>query len=299
MPDADTRTSGRDDATTGGVGNTPTAARDAEVEQRLIDKELEAERTRKKNERIQVNAARVAIMLVFLGAWEWASGSILDEFFFASPTAIGSALDKHLLGGDLLWHLQITVFEAVAGYGIGVLVGIAAAVAVASMARVYAVVEPFVLAIYGIPRIALAPLFIIWFGIGISSKIIIAAFMVFFLVFMNTVAGFQSTNRSLMAVSRLMGAGRGDLLFKVMLPAATPYIMTGLRVAVPTAVIGAVVGEFISSTRGIGFFISRASFQLDIASAFAAIFALMIVILLMNTAINVADRHLMRWRDGT
>ncbi len=272
--------------------------RDPAVEEQLIERELVREHRTNVQERIRVNLLRLGLLAAFLLLWETLSGWVLDPFFFSSPLAIIAALDRHLLNGDLLWHLQITVYEAVAGYGIGVVVGVVSAVVVASMKRVYAVVEPFVLAVYGIPRIALAPLFIIWFGIGLTSKILIAAFMVFFIVFMNTVAGFQSTPKGLLAVSRLMGAGRRDLLFKVMLPSATPYIMTALRIAVPTSVIGAVVGEFISSTRGIGFFISRASFQLDIASAFAAIFTLMIVILLMNGTVNLADKRLMRWREG-
>lgn len=272
--------------------------RDLAVEAQLIEDELSSARRRGREELLRVNLLRLLLLAAFLALWEFASGRLLDPFFFSSPLAILAALDRHVLGGDLLWHLQITVYQSVSGYGIGVVVGVLSAVVVASMKRVYAVVEPFVLAVYGIPRIALAPLFIIWFGIGMTSKVLIAAFMVFFVVFMNTVAGFQAADRGLIAVSRLMGANRLTLLVKVMLPSATPYIMTALRIAVPTAVIGAVVGEFISSTRGIGFFISRASFQLDIASAFAAIFMLMIVILLMNGTVNLIDKRFMRWREG-
>lgn len=239
---------------------------------------------------------RMIVVVGFLAIWQFAAGRLIDDFFTSSPLAITEALWRSLTERQLLWHAQITVIEAVSGFVIGSSVGVVLALVVTRFGKLYETVQPLVMAVYGIPRIALAPLFITWFGIGITSKIIISAFMVFFIVFMNTVAGFYSTSDKLIQTSMLMGASRNQLLLKVLLPSALPYIMTALRIVVPTAMIGAIVGEFISAQRGLGFFISRATFSFDIAGAFSAIFLLMVTVISMNGIVNVLDRRLMKWR---
>jgi NitT/TauT family transport system permease protein len=123
--------------------------------------------------------------------------------------------------------------------------------------------------------------------------------MVFFVVFMNTISGVNSTNPHFINISRILGANYWQLMMKVIVPSAMPYILTALRIVVPTAMIGAIVGEFISSQRGLGFFISRATFMFDTASAFAGILMLLVVILVMNETVNRLESRLMRWqRDG-
>lgn len=280
-------------------------ARDLGVEADLVQHVLREERRSERRRARSIIALRVVVVLAFLVGWQFASGRLMDAFFISSPVAIAQALWRAIAEGRLLWHAQITVIEAVSGYVLGSALGVISALVVAKFERLYEVVQPLVLAVYGIPRIALAPLFITWLGIGISSKIVIAAFMVFFIVFMNTIAGFQSANGKLIQVSLMMGASRNEILWKVLLPSALPYIMTALRIVVPTAMIGAIVGEFISAQRGLGFFISRATFSFNIAGAFAAIFVLMVIVITMNAAVNFADRRLLNWRtesagrDGT
>jgi NitT/TauT family transport system permease protein len=273
--------------------------RDYSLEADLVDQVLAERQREERRQGRKTVALRILVVVGFLALWEFAAGRLVDDFFTSSPLAIIEALWRSITERRLLWHAQITIVEAVTGYLLGCLVGVVCALFVAKFERLYEVVEPLVLAVYGIPRIALAPLFITWLGIGITSKILIAAFMVFFIVFMNTIAGFHSANPKLIQISRMMGAGRNQILWKILLPTALPYIMTALRIVVPTAMIGAIVGEFISAQRGLGFFISRATFSFDIAGAFAAIFVLMVIVVAMNGLVNFADRRLMRWRtDG-
>lgn len=271
--------------------------RDRDVETQLVSRVLKQRQIDDRKRSRRVVAQRIAVVLAFLVVWQFVSGRFIDDFFTSSPLAIADALVVSITERQLLWHAQITILEAVSGYVIGSLLGVSLALMVTRFDKVYDTLQPLVLAVYGIPRIALAPLFITWFGIGITSKVVISAFMVFFIVFMNTVAGIYSSHDKLIQTSRLMGATKNQILINVMLPSALPYIMTALRIVVPTAMIGAIVGEFISAQRGLGFFISRATFSFDIAGAFSAIFVLMIIVVTMNGIVNFADRRLMKWRS--
>ena len=196
---------------------------------------------------------------------------------------------------ELLYHMQFTVTEALVGYAIGASTGLLSGFLLARIDLVYRIVQPFIIGFYGIPRIALAPLFILWFGIGISSKIAVAAVMVFFIVLINTIAGIRSVSAQLIQVARVMGASEWDINWKVIFPSATPFIIAGLQIASPQAMIGAIVGEFISSNRGVGHLINKASGWLDTPGLFAGIFALMIVVLLMNYGVTALGNRLMRW----
>jgi NitT/TauT family transport system permease protein len=241
-------------------------------------------------------AGRLTLLAVGLGLWELLSGRVLDPFFFSSPTRIASALRRLFLEDELLWHAQLTTVEAVGGYVLGSFVGVLLAFIVTTWGQLYKVVEPFVLALNGIPRIALAPLFIMWFGIGITPKIVIAALLVFFIVFMNTVSGIQSASPQLIDLARLMGASRMDVLGKIVLPSALPFIITSLRIVVPTAMIGAIVGEFISAQKGLGFLINRASFEYQTGAAFAGIAVLLAVVVVLNAILSLVESRLMRWQ---
>ncbi len=231
-----------------------------------------------KNTRI----GQVVLGLALFCLWEFGSGVIVDQFFVSKPSQILLSIWGMLTKEDLLYHMQFTVTEALVGYAIGASTGLLSGFLLARIDLVYRIVQPFIIGFYGIPRIALAPLFILWFGIGISSKIAVAAVMVFFIVLINTIAGIRSVPVQLLQVTKVMGASEWDLNWKVIFPAATPFIIAGLQIAVPQAMIGAIVGEFISSNRGVGHVINKASGWLDTPGLFAAIFALMIVVLLMN-----------------
>jgi NitT/TauT family transport system permease protein len=156
--------------------------------------------------------------------------------------------------------------------------------------------DPYITAIYCLPKIALAPLFIMWFGIGIESKVAVAAIVVFFLVFLNTYAGVRDVNPVHIHATRIMGAGEWQLLRKVILPSAAAWVFTGLKVSVPYALIGAVIGEFMSSNRGVGFLIAQASAMFDTASTFAGLVVLAAVGAAINGGLKRLERHVLRWR---
>lgn len=262
---------------------------------RLLEGATRDEAARRRRERQQTAIGRVLFAVAFFAIWELASGRIVDQFFVSKPSAIASSLWAMLVKESLLYHLRFTIVEALTGYLIGAAAGLVCGFALARADLVYRIVEPFVVAFYGIPRIALAPLFILWFGIGISSKIAVAAIMVFFIVFINTIAGIRAAPPQLLQVARVMGASEWDLVRKVIFPAATPFIVAALQITVPQAMIGAIVGEFISSNRGVGHLISRAAGWLDTPGLFAGILALLAVVLVMNLGITSLGNYLMRW----
>lgn len=262
----------------------------------LVTTTVSGESRKRGRDRRVLMVSRLATIVGILLAWELASGPLVNPVFASSPLAILEELVDGFANRNLLWHAQVTAMEAILGFVLGSSAGVFLALVLVTLPRVYAVVEPIVLAVYGIPKIALAPLFIVWFGLGISSKVAIAGFMVFFIVFMSTIAALSRTNPRVVQIAQMMGASRKEVLWKVRLPSAAPYILTALKIVVPTAMIGAVVGEFISSQRGLGFWITRATLSFNTASAFAGIIVLMVLVLALNAIVNYADRHLLPWR---
>ena len=213
--------------------------------------------------------------LAILAFWQWASGRLIKEIYVSKPTAVAARLYELFASGEIYPHLWTTGEELVLGYSIGVTGGILAGYTLGRSPRLAVIFEPYVMAFYGIPKIALAPLFIIWFGIGIGSKVALAAIMVFFLVFYNVYTGVRSVDRELVNLTLVMGANQRQLTYHVYFPAAAPYVLLGMRMAVPYSVIGVIVGEFTSSVQGLGLFIHEASSTYDPAGVFAGIVILL------------------------
>jgi NitT/TauT family transport system permease protein len=234
--------------------------------------------------------------LVLLAFWEWASGRLIREIYVSRPSAIAVRLYELFATGEILPHLVVTLQELVLGYIVGVLSGVIVGYWLGRSPRVAAIVEPYVMAFYGIPKIALAPLFIIWFGIGIGSKIALAGIMVFFLTFYNVYTGVRNVDREYANLALIMGAKERQLTRHVYLPAAAPFVLLGMRMAIPYSVIGVIVGEFASSTRGLGLFINQASSTYDPAGVFAGIVILLAFILVANVGAARLERRLLRWR---
>ena len=158
------------------------------------------------------------------------------------------------------------------------------------------ILDPYITALYSIPKIALAPLFIIWFGIGIESKVAVSASIVFFVVFLNTYAGVRDVNPLYLNSLRIMGGSQFHNLRYVIIPSASSWVITGLKVSVPYALVGTVIGEFMSSNRGIGFLISQATGLFDTTSVFSGLIILAVIGAFFNDGLGRLEKYLLRWK---
>ena len=231
--------------------------------------------------------------------WQFGIGYIVNQRYISTPVDVGASLLEQIGSGDLPRHIGATMTAAGGGYLIGIVVGLVGAFALLMTRRGYEVLEPFLLAFYSIPKIALAPLFIMWFGLALTPKLLLAALMVFFIVFMNTVSGVRAVDRGLVDVARVLGAGRLAVIGKVLIPAAAPSIMAAIRVTFPRAMVGAILAEFIASREGLGYMIVRAARQFDIATVFAGVVVIATLVMLVHGAIRLVEARLFPWASGT
>jgi len=244
----------------------------------------------------RIFAWRLGLFLAIVAVWQALSALHGMAFYISSPSAIWLREGQWLADGTLLFHTSITVEETLGGFVLGAVAGVVAGFVIGPQRELGEVVDPFIIAVYSIPKVALAPLFIVWFGVGIWMKIILATVTVFFIVFFNTVAGVRNVDPDLINAVWLMGASSRDVLLKVIVPHALSAALTGVRISIPYALIGAVVGELIASNRGIGYLISSAASQFDTAGVFAALIVLTILATILNALVNFVDRRTSVWK---
>ena len=245
-----------------------------------------------------IQALRILVGVALVGAWHISSGWLIDKLFVSSPEAVFGRLVKWAGDGTLWNNLSITLLATVLGFTIGSTVGFCLGLLFGRYRGVADVFDPYITALYSIPKIALAPLFIIWFGIGIESKVAVSASIVFFVVFLNTYAGVRDVNPIYTHAIKIMGGSEFDVLRSVIVPSAASWVITGLKVSVPYALVGTVIGEFMSSNRGIGFLISQATGLFDTTSVFSGLVILAIVGAIINSALARIEVRLLRWRGG-
>jgi NitT/TauT family transport system permease protein len=243
-------------------------------------------------------AWRIAFVLAFLALWEFASGRLVAPLFVSSPSVIAVRLWTLATSGKLVFHASYTALHAIAGFALGAAAGMAAGLALGRWQRVAEVLDPFLMGFYSVPKIALAPLFILWFGVGSEMKVLFVAMIVFLLVFLNTYTGVRNVSREQIAILRLMRASEAQLLAKVVLPSAVAWVFTGLRLSVPYALIGAIMGEMLASNRGLGYLLADASAQFDTGGAFAALAAIIVMAMLLNAAVRFAERRALPWKEA-
>ena len=246
--------------------------------------------------RLTVLLLRVLVGVGFLGLWQYSSGRWIDTLLVSSPLDVGGRLWRWTLDGTLWHHLSITLWATVLGFVIGSLVGFLLGLLFGRHRSVAEVFDPYITALYSIPKIALAPLFIIWFGIGIESKVAVSASIVFFVVFLNTYAGVRDVNPLHLTSVRIMGGNELAVLRHVVIPSATAWVITGLKVSVPYALVGTVIGEFMSSNRGIGYLIGQATGLFNTTSVYAGLIVLAVVGALINLALRRFEAWALRWR---
>ena len=248
---------------------------------------------------MKVLAWRVGIALGGLALWEGVSGRLIKPFWISAPSAIWAQLMAWVDSGELWMHVEITLTETILGFVFGAISGIAVGLVLGLNKRLAAVLDPFIIAFYSLPKIALAPLFILWFGVGLLSKVVLATFVVFFLVFYNTYAGTLAVEQELVDVLRLMGATRWQIVRKVILPSVLLWIFTGMKISVPYALIGAVVGEMMASNKGLGYLIQASAGQYDTSGVFAALFVLMLIATSLHALLKQSEKLMLRWKEDS
>jgi NitT/TauT family transport system permease protein len=241
---------------------------------------------------------RVLLFAAILGMWQLANERWLPDYLISSPTRVAETLWQYVTGAQPgLWtDIRVTGVELVLGYLLGVVGGIACGLLLGYWRAGAAVFNPLITAINGIPKIALAPLFLIWFGIGVQSKIAIASMTVFFVMFYNSYMGVVSMPVNLVDVLRVMGANRSTIIRKVTLPQISIPVLSGMKSSVPFAMIGVIVGEFIASQNGVGYLINTATQNFDSATVFAGIIVLMLMIAVGMGLVGVLERRVLRWQ---
>src|ERR1700674_524619 len=220
--------------------------------------------------------ARLALGLMLLAMWEYLPGADL-RFWMSGPVAIVARLWSWLADGSLWENVGATLSAMALGYAVGTATGITLGLLFGLMPRLYRVLSPYIAALYAMPKIALAPLFVIVFGIGIESKVALVAITVFFLVLNSTLDGVRNVDRDLVRALSVMGATRIEVIGKVLVPATLPWIFTGMRIAVRYAFTNTLLAELLASNSGIGFMIEYYSGVFDAIGTYAAILVLVIM----------------------
>ena len=246
--------------------------------------------------RVWILLVRVAFVSGFFLLWEIASQRWIDAFLISSPSRILTSMIEGFRSGELIQHCWVTLQEIAIGFPAGVILGVGLGYAFGRSRLLAEVFEPIIIALNGIPRTALAPLFIVWLGIGIWSKVGVVFLLTFFLNFFNTYAGMRQLDQEYVDLARLMGARGWKLTFRVILPAISPYVFTGIRTSIPFAVIGAIVGEFVAATEGVGFFIRQAAGLFRTADVFVGIIVLMLMVIIIDKFFELIERRALQWQ---
>jgi NitT/TauT family transport system permease protein len=262
----------------------------------VLEDEQQRHRSESRANRRFVLLARLAVLVSFLVVWQLASGNLVRPFFISSPTAVAGSLLEWIETGQLWFHGQFTLLATFLGYVAGSLAAIAVAWPLGLMPRLYRITEPYFLVAYSVPAVAMGPVFILWFGLGLTPKVVLAAYFVFFIVFVNTVTGFQQVPPGLLNVTRVLGASPAARLRTVIFPSALPYVLAALRVTLPAAMIGAVVGEFIASNRGLGYLTRAAAAEYSTSGVIAGVVVMSAIVLAMSLLLRPLG-HALRWQQ--
>jgi NitT/TauT family transport system permease protein len=257
-------------------------------------------RSRTSTSKIVVNLVRVALVVAWLGSWEFAARTVIDPFYYSMPSKIWDKLVVWFTDGTSsgsIWsNISITLQEAVLGFLIGTLAGVVLGVLLGRSRFLADVLSPFIKGANAIPRIVLASLFVIWFGLGMTSKVATAFVLVFFAVFFNAFQGAREVDRTLLDNARILGASRWDLLRSIVLPSATSWILASMHVAFGFALIGAIVGEYTGADKGLGILINHSQGNFDAAGIYAGMLITTVIALVAEWLITRLELRLTSWR---
>jgi NitT/TauT family transport system permease protein len=257
-------------------------------------------RTARRRHQALVWSLRVAVVVAFFALWELAANYWLDPFFYSKPSLIWDRLYgwfAHGTSKGSIWsNLRVTVEEAVLGFILGAIGGVVLGILFGRARLVAEVMAPYVQALNAVPRIVLASLFVIWFGLGMESKVATAVVLVFFPVFFNAFQGAREVDRTIVDNARILGASRAQILRSIVVPSATSWILASLHTAFGFALIGAIVGEYAGASKGVGLLIATAQGTFDAAGIYAGMVLSTVLALLAELLLGAVERRLLRWR---
>ncbi|WP_186419320.1 ABC transporter permease [Bosea sp. CS1GBMeth4] len=254
--------------------------------------------------RIKLLSLQVLVLIVFLAIWHVISsypifGEVKTiQFFFSTPGEVLARTWKQLTGADIYWHLGITLTETVLAFAIGSAAGIFFGFAFARNALLAAVFDPYIKAANALPRVVLAPIFALWFGLGIWSKVALGFTLVFFIVFFNVYQGVREVSPTVLANARMLGMNERQLFRHVYWPSALTWMFSSLHTSVGFALVGAVVGEYLGSSAGLGYKIHEAESVFDVTGVFSGMLILAIFVIVIDALVTLVENRLLVWRPG-
>jgi NitT/TauT family transport system permease protein len=237
---------------------------------------------------------------IVLGTWYGLTRTeVLSPFFFGEPMQVAQRIADWFASGKIFPHLGVTLLETLLAFVIGTVLGLMMGLWLALTPFASRLLDPYITAINSMPRVILAPIFAVWFGLGIWSKVVLGVTLVFFIVFFSVYHGVREVSPVVLSNARMLGAGKRQLLRHVYLPSATAWVFSSLHTSVGMAFVGAVVGEYLGSARGVGYLILQAEGVFDINTVLAGVVVLTGCALILDRIVGLAERRLLRWRPGS
>jgi sulfonate transport system permease protein len=252
--------------------------------------------------RANLLSMQLLVAVVIIAFWQIASTTHLFgnpdniTFFFSTPVAVAKQIWTWFVQGTIWYHLWVTLLESILAFAIGALAALIIGFWFARKPRLAAVFDPYIKAANALPRVVLAPIFTLWFGLGIWSKVALGVTLVFFIVFFNVYQGVREVNETVLSNARMLGMSERQLLRHVYMPSALSWVFSSLHTSVGFAVVGAVVGEYLGAAAGLGYLIQQAEGVFDVAGVFAGMFVLAAFVLVIDWIVTIIERRLLVWR---
>jgi NitT/TauT family transport system permease protein len=254
-----------------------------------------------------LRAVQLLLLAVVIGFWHVMTSPTLlppfyfdnprqAAFFFGEPWLVFQRVVSWFTSGEIFPHLGVTLFETLAAFAIGTVSALGVGMWLALSPTAGAIFDPYIKAMNSMPRVILAPIFSVWFGLGVWSKVALGVTLVFFIVFFNVYQGVREVSPTILANARMLGASRRQLLRHVYLPSAMSWVFSSLHTSVGLAFVGAVVGEYLGSAKGVGYLILQAEGTFDINTVFAGIVVLTLFALVLDGLVGVIEKRLMKWQ---
>ncbi len=249
------------------------------------------------SERSSLIVKQIGIFILVIGSWEGLTAvGWVDPFFFSRPSLIGVRFYKWFSSGTIYLHIYMTTIETLLAFVTGSVLGVVFGLLLARIPTLARLFDPYIKIANALPRIALAPIFTLWFGLGILSKVAFGVTLVFFIVFFNTYRGVREVDPNIFNNARMLGANERDLFRHVFIPSAMSWILASLHTSVGMALVGAVVGEYLGAAKGLGYLIAQAEGVFDTTGVFTGLVVLSIFVLIIDLIVTLVEKSLLKWK---